>query len=102
MCLGEWCYLYRVIDCDGHILDFQLRKTRNHQAAYAFMKRLIKHFEDPSVLTPDKAPVLLCTFKKYRKTLIIPIPNCIIKHHNNLIEQNHRYVKHQFLKPAGF
>ncbi|PFS27094.1 IS6 family transposase, partial [Bacillus thuringiensis] len=37
---GECCYLYRAIDCDGNTLDFQLRKTRDHQAAYAFMKRL--------------------------------------------------------------
>lgn len=41
---GKWCYLYRAIDSDGHTLDFQLRKTRDHQAAYAFMKRLVKHF----------------------------------------------------------
>ncbi|MBG9539450.1 transposase [Bacillus thuringiensis] len=31
---GEWCYLYRAIDSDSHTLDFQLRKTRDHQAAY--------------------------------------------------------------------
>ncbi|OTW94180.1 hypothetical protein BK702_03065 [Bacillus thuringiensis serovar cameroun] len=91
------------MDCDGHILDFQLRKTGNHQAAYAFMKRLIKHFEDPSVLTTDKAPALLCTFKKMQKDAYYPhTKQCIIKHHNNLIEQDHQYVKHQFLKPAGF
>ena len=35
---GKWCYLYRAIDSDGYTLDFQLRKTRNHQAAYMFMK----------------------------------------------------------------
>ncbi|OOR05847.1 IS6 family transposase, partial [Bacillus cereus] len=31
------CYLYRAIDKDGYTLDVQLRKTRDHQAAYAFM-----------------------------------------------------------------
>lgn len=50
---GKWHYLYRTIDKDDHRLDFQLRKTRNHQAAYAFMKRLMKHFEQPSVLTKN-------------------------------------------------
>ncbi|MEH7218367.1 DDE-type integrase/transposase/recombinase, partial [Bacillus toyonensis] len=45
---GEWCYLYRAIDKDGHTLDIQLRKKRNHQAAYAFMKRLVKHFGEPT------------------------------------------------------
>ncbi|WP_141523102.1 DDE-type integrase/transposase/recombinase, partial [Bacillus toyonensis] len=39
---GEWRYLYRAIDGDGYTLDIQLRKTRDHKAAYMFMKRLIK------------------------------------------------------------
>ncbi|MBC6971059.1 IS6 family transposase, partial [Bacillus sp. Xin] len=40
---GEWRYLYRAINKDRHTLDIQLRKKRDHQAAYAFMKRLVKH-----------------------------------------------------------
>ncbi|GLV66779.1 IS6 family transposase [Bacillus mycoides] len=100
---GEWCYLYRAIDSDGHTLDFQLRKTRNHQAAYAFMKRLVKHFGEPSVLTTDKAPALLCAFKKLQKAdYYTHTKHCTIKHRNNLIEQDHRHVKRRFLKSAGF
>ncbi|WP_459500205.1 IS6 family transposase [Bacillus sp. C1] len=33
---GDWCYLYRAIDEAEHTLDIQLRKTRDHQAAYMF------------------------------------------------------------------
>ncbi|PFK05950.1 IS6 family transposase, partial [Bacillus cereus] len=36
------------------------------QAAYAFIKRVVKHFGEPSVLTTDKAPALLCAFKKLK------------------------------------
>ncbi|MCY9398154.1 DDE-type integrase/transposase/recombinase, partial [Bacillus inaquosorum] len=43
-----------------HTLDIQLRKKRDHQAAYDFMKRLVKTFGEPAVLTTDKAPALLC------------------------------------------
>ncbi|MBJ8026335.1 DDE-type integrase/transposase/recombinase, partial [Bacillus cereus] len=50
---GEWGYLYRTIDGDGRTLDIQLRGTCNHQAAYMFMKRLVKAFGEPSVLTTD-------------------------------------------------
>ncbi|GAB6481389.1 MULTISPECIES: IS6 family transposase [Bacillus cereus group] len=100
---GEWCYLYRAIDSDGHTLDFQLRKTRNHQAAYAFMKRLVKHFGEPLVLTTDKAPFLLCAFKKLQKAdYYTHTKHCTIKHRNNLIEQDHRHVKRRFVKSAGF
>lgn len=100
---GEWCYLYRAIDSDGHTLDLQLRKTRNHQAAYAFMKRLVKHFREPSVLTTDKAPALLCAFKKLQKDdYYTHTKHCTIKHRNNLIEQDHRHVKRRFAKSSGF
>ncbi|MBC6971046.1 IS6 family transposase, partial [Bacillus sp. Xin] len=64
---GKWCYLYRAIDKDGQTLDIQLRKKRDYQSAYAFMKRLVKTFGEPAVLTTDKAPALLCAFNKLRE-----------------------------------
>ncbi|EJR30484.1 IS6 family transposase [Bacillus mycoides] len=99
----KWRYLYRAIDKDGYTLDIQLRKTRDHKAAYAFMKRLVKAFGEPTVLTTDKAPALLCAFNKlkeqgfYRRTT-----HCTVKHLNNLIEQDHRHVKRRFAKSTGF
>ncbi|MGE6964251.1 IS6 family transposase [Bacillus thuringiensis] len=100
---GKWCYLYRAIDSDGHTLDFQLRKTRNHQAAYSFMKRLVKQFGEPSVLTTDKAPVLRCAFKKLQKDeSYTDTKHCTIKYLNNFIEQDHRHVKRHFIKSSGF
>ncbi|MGR5993055.1 IS6 family transposase [Bacillus cereus] len=100
---GEWRYLYRAIDGDGHTLDIQLRKTRDHQAAYMFMKRIVKAFGEPTVLTTDKAPALLCAFKKllnngfYKDT-----KHCTLKPLNNRIEQDHRHVKHRFAQFSGF
>ncbi|MEW4236765.1 IS6 family transposase [Bacillus thuringiensis] len=100
---GEWRYLYRAIDGDGHTLDVQLRRTRDHQAAYMFMKRLVKAFGEPSVLTTDKAPALLCAFKKLKKdNYYTHTKHCTIKHRNNLIEQDHRHVKRRFAKSSGF
>ncbi|OSX90068.1 hypothetical protein BTJ45_04250 [Bacillus mycoides] len=100
---GEWCYLYCAIDSDGHTLDFQLRKTRDHQAAYMFMKRLVKAFGEPTVLTTDKARALLCAFKKLKKNgFYASTKYCTIKHLNNLIEQDHRHVKLHFVKSSGF
>ncbi|MGW5954999.1 IS6 family transposase [Bacillus mycoides] len=100
---GKWRYLYRAIDKDGYTLDIQLRKTRDHQAAYAFMKRLVKAFGEPTFLTTDKAAALLCAFNKlkeqgfYRRTT-----HWTVKHLNNLIEQDHRHVKRRFAKSTGF
>ena len=100
---GEWRYLYRAIDGDGHTLDIQLRRTRDHQAAYMFMKRIVKAFGEPTVLTTDKAPALLCAFKKLQKNgLYTYTKHCTLKHLNNLIEQDHRHVKRRFAKSSGF
>ncbi|MDF4766497.1 IS6 family transposase, partial [Vibrio parahaemolyticus] len=84
---GERRYLYRAIDSDGYTLDFQLRKTRNHQATYMFMKRLVKPLKNQRFL-PQKDPSLLCAFKKLKKNgFYMRTRHCTIKRFNNLIEQ---------------
>ncbi|MEX0417385.1 DDE-type integrase/transposase/recombinase, partial [Bacillus sp. C30] len=91
------------IDSDGYTLDFQLRKTRNHQAAYMFMKRLVNTFGEPTVLTTDKAQALLCAFKKLQNDDFYTYTrHCTVKYLNPLIEQDHRHVKRRFVKPSGF
>ncbi|WP_407960137.1 IS6 family transposase [Enterococcus faecium] len=70
---GKWHYLYRAIDADGLTLDIWLRKKRDTQAAYAFLKRLVKQFDEPNF---------------YQGT-----EHRTIKYLNNLIEQDHRPVK---------
>ena len=56
---GKWHYLYRVIDADGLTLDIWLRKKRDTQAAYAFLKRLVKQFDEeeyPYILSDWEEP----------------------------------------------
>ena len=65
---GRWHYLYRVIDADGLTLDIWLRKKRDTQAAYAFLKRLHKQFGQPRVIVTDKAPSIGSALESYRKT----------------------------------
>jgi len=81
----------------------EILKERDYQAAYRFMKRLVKTFGEPTALITDKAPALLCAFKKLRKQgFYSNTTHCTIKHLNNLIEQDHRHVKRRFAKSAGF
>ncbi|EJQ80454.1 hypothetical protein IGK_01799 [Bacillus toyonensis] len=65
---------------------YEILKKRDHQAAYMFMKRLIKAFGEPAVLTTDKAPALICAFKKLQKD----IPN--IAHSNISITSLNRII----------
>ncbi len=60
-------YLYRAIDADGLTLDIWLRKKRDTQAAYAFLKRLVKQFDEPKVVITDKAPSITSAFKKLKE-----------------------------------
>lgn len=64
---GKWHYLYRAIDGEGLALDIWLRKKRDAQAAYAFLKRLVKQFGEPKVLVTDKAPSISSALKRLNK-----------------------------------
>lgn len=64
---GKWHYLYRAIDSEGLTPDIWLRKKRDTQAAYAFLKRLRRQFGEPKVLVTDKAHSLGSAFKKLQK-----------------------------------
>ncbi|MFW3480870.1 DDE-type integrase/transposase/recombinase, partial [Aerococcus viridans] len=40
---------------------------RDTQAAYAFLKRLVKQFDEPKVVVTDKAPSITSAFKKLKE-----------------------------------
>lgn len=67
------------------------------------MKRLVRTFEEPTVLTTDKDPSLAFAFKKLKKTgLYKNIFHHTINYLNNVIEQNHRHVERRFSRSLGF
>ena len=55
---GEWTYLYRAIDKQGHTIDFYLSPTRNTQAAKRFLGKALKSMKSwvPGAINSDKAP----------------------------------------------
>ena len=91
---GRWHYLYRAIDADGLTLDIWLRKKRDTQAAYAFLKRLHKQFGQTRVIVTDKAPSIGSAFRKLQRNgLYTKTEHRTVKYLNNLIEQDHRPIK---------
>ena len=91
---GRWHYLYRAIDADGLTLDIWLRKKRDTQAAYAFLKRLHKQFGEPKAIVTDKAPSLGSAFRKLQSVgLYTKTEHRTVKYLNNLIEQDHQPIK---------
>ncbi len=62
--------MYRAIDADGLTLDIWLRKKQDTQAAYAFLKRLVKQFDEPKVVALNKAPPLQVPLRTKRIWLL--------------------------------
>src|SRR5258707_13308839 len=52
---GEWKYLYRAMDKEGHTVDFLLRARRNKAAARQYFEKSIRQNGVPETVTIDKS-----------------------------------------------
>ena len=103
---GAWTYLYRGVDSNGDTLDFLLRATRDRKAAIAFFRKTLgaAHTTPPRVVTVDKNPAYPVAFEAVRhEGLVRPRSNLRqCKYLNNIIEQDHRFIKHRTRPMLGF
>ena len=95
---GKWVYLYRAVDSEGQTIDFLLRAKRDSKAALAFFKKAIKNNGEPKKVTIDKSGSNKSALNKINETLEKPIEIRQIKYLNNIIEQDHRFIKKR-IKP---
>ena len=99
---GEWKYLYRAVDRDGHTVDFLLTPQRNRAAAEAFLHKAIRLHGVPEKITIDQSGSNTAAIKRYhrkQKTLMTLRQS---KYLNNLVEQDHRAVKRIVRPMLGF
>jgi transposase-like protein len=102
----KWMYLYRAVDAQGKTLDFFLSPTRDAHAARQFLlkTRAASHTAEPRVINVDKNAAYPKAFKELKAEGRFP-QGCElrqVKYLNNLIEQDHRFIK-RLTKPAmGF
>ena len=103
---GAWTYLYRGVDSNGDTLDFLLRATRDRKAAIAFFRKTLgaAHTTPPRVGTVDKNPAYPVAFEAVRhEGLVRPRSNLRqCKYLNNIIEQDHRFIKRRTRPMLGF
>ena len=97
---GSWKYLYRAIDSDGNTIDFMLSARRNRGAAYRFFKKILKNLESPQVINTDKNPAYQRAIKQLKSEKLIEQTTILRrnKYLNNIIEQDHRFIKKR-IKP---
>ena len=103
---GKWTYLYRAVDKNGNTLDFLLRAKRDAEAARCFFKKVLRacHTKTPRVITIDKNPALSCSLEQLKAEGLLPKKMLIrpVKYLNNIVEQDHRFIK-KITKPClGF
>src|SRR5436190_16808699 len=103
---GSWTYLYRAVDSAGNTLDFFLSATRDAQAAKHFFRNVLAapHTVPPRVITVDKNEAYPKAFKELKTEGILP-QDCElrrVKYLNNIVEQDHRFIKRLVKLGMGF
>lgn len=95
---GRWAYLYRAVDRNGKTLDFLLSEHRDLAAARRFLRRAIAANSVPDRGVIDKSGAnlaglhavnVILKFTGAGKTIKI----LQVKHLNNILEQDHRFIK---------
>ena len=102
----QWVYLYRAVDSEGNTLDFWLSSTRDGEAAqHFFLTTLaVTHTVTPRVINVDKNAAYPKAFNTLQAEEYLPA-NCElrqVKYLNNLIEQDHRFIKRLTKPGMGF
>ncbi|MGK0536256.1 IS6 family transposase [Bacillus sp. 'calajunan'] len=103
---GQWMYLYRAVDSKGNTIDFFLNKTRDQKAAKRFFKKALRsfHVSKPRVITVDKNPAYPIAIEQLKKEKSIPDGMQLRqqKYLNNIVEQDHRFIKKRIRSMLGF
>ncbi len=102
----QWVYLYRAVDSQGNTLDFFLSPTRDASAAKQFFTKALTatHTATPRVINVDKNAAYPKAIAELKAEGIVP-QSCElrqIKYLNNLIEQDHRFIKRLTKPGMGF
>ena len=100
---GAWLYLYRAVDKAGKTVDFYLSRKRDVNAAKAFFRKAVLEQRTPTKITLDAYAASHRAVADLKETGGLPkrvqVRSC--KYLNNIIEQDHRRVKHRLAPMLG-
>jgi len=103
---GKNAYLYRAVDSKGKTIDFFVSEHRDKDAAKNFFKKALKaiHNQQPRVVTTDKYGATEVAISEMIYSGIFSVKATIrqIKYLNNIIEQDHRFIKRKIKPMLGF
>ncbi|PGW46200.1 IS6 family transposase [Bacillus thuringiensis] len=98
---GEKMYLYRAIDSEGNTIDYYLSRKRDAKAAKRFLKKAMAscHATKPRSITADGDKAYPVAMRELKEEKCIPLR--VKKYLNNLIEQEHRFIKKRIRNMLG-
>ncbi|MGX9353482.1 IS6 family transposase (plasmid) [Shimia sp. W99] len=104
---GVWKYLYRAVDKYGNTLDFMLSERRNTAAAKKFFANALASNGIPEKIVIDKSGTNKAGIREINKTFKrfgcpVSVHTLQSKYLNNLIEQDHRFIKRRVRNMGGF
>ena len=103
---GVWCYLYRAVDNYGYTIDFCLREKRDGKAAKEYFQKAIKLYGKPDKINIDKSGANTSALEDLNKEYKAKGEEEIIirqnKYLNNIVEQDHRFIKRITRPMLGF
>jgi putative transposase len=99
---GEWRYLYRAVDKSGQTIDFLLTEYRDTEAALRFLTQAIRRHGVPEKITIDGSDTNEAAIKRYNEIHGTHIIIRQVKYLNNMVEQDHRFVKRLVNPGLGF
>ncbi len=126
---GTWTYLYRAVDSEGNTLEFLLSPTRDAEAAKRFFVKALRSTAGstpqvhpveeqmaeptaaanpatsvPRVITVDKNAAYPKAIAELKVAGILPevVELRQVKYLNNLVEQDHRFIKRRVKPGMGF
>jgi len=99
-------YSYRAVGSIGSTVEFMLSATRDATSAKRFFRKALRahHNTAPRVINVDRNPAYPKAVDKLKKKGTLP-QGCTlrpVKYLNNLIEQDHRFIKRRVNPGMGF
>ena len=103
---GKNAYLYIAVDSSGKTIDFMVSEKRDKRAARKFFRKALKaeYNQSPRVITTGRYPAteMAILEERYYVDISCRTEHRMCKYLNNIVEQDHRFIKKKIKPMLGF
>jgi transposase, IS6 family len=103
---GKWYYLYRAVDSTGQTIEFMLSAKRDARAAKRFFHKMLRlpQHSSPRVINVDQNKAYPPAVEELKEEGVLSVATQLrqCKYLNNIVEQDHRFIKRRVNPGLGF